>query len=254
MTGMTPWRWLMSRVFILGLCLAPCSFAGLIFEGVAQASGGGFGGSITLLSLQATGTERGCISWNGTTQVLGSAACITGYPPESAPPGGDEKTGANQSQIRTIAQTGALNGNQIRFVFDANEGGGSSFHMTLADVPVSSHSILVWHSESSTGAPLTPRTIFDPTGAKATGQAPKLVFTDVQNGQNPVLRSPNFQGVGAQSQLATKPDSGPDSLSVVNFSSQSLGEVPEPSTWISLATGLLAFAFWRRRRGAPSDG
>ncbi len=253
---------MVSRVFLLGCCLAPCSFAGLIFEGVAQASGGGFGGNITLLSIQATGTERGCISWNGTNQVIGSAACITGDPPQgggvSAPPGGDEKTGANQTQIRTIAQTGALNANQIRFVFNANEGGGESSAITLADVLVAFYApsgALIWHTGLSAGGPFTPRTFLDPTGTGTSGQVYRLDLADVPTVQNLVFNRHDYQNVRVGVQFAaTQGNSGADNFFVTNNGALGFPEIPEPSTWISLASGLLAFALWRRRRGAPSDG
>jgi hypothetical protein len=263
MTRIRPCRLLLSRVLIAGVCLAPCGFAGLIFEGVAQASGGGFGGNITLLSIQANGTERGCISWNGTTQVIGSAACISGYPPQgggvSAPPGGDEKTGANQTQIRTIADTGALNANQIRFVFNANEGGGASSAITLADALVAFYAptgTLLWHSGLSAGGPFTPRTFLDPTGTGTSGQVYRLDFADVQTVQNLVFNRPDYQNVRVGIQFAaTQANSGADNFFVTNNAALGFPEVPEPSTWISLASGLLAFfAFWRRRRGAPADG
>src|SRR4051794_27792263 len=83
-------------------------------------TGSGIGNVLTLLSIQANhrnATESGCVSWNGTADVLGS--CTTGIA------GGDEKTGASQTLTRTLSEAGITSPDQIRIVFNVNQPGGT---------------------------------------------------------------------------------------------------------------------------------
>ena len=63
--------------------------------------------------------------------MAGPSGCVGGLPPEGITvaqfnAGSHESNGQNQTQIRTIQDTGAQNANQIRFVFNGNEGGGAN--------------------------------------------------------------------------------------------------------------------------------
>src|SRR5262245_45668387 len=78
--------------------------ASAIFDGLATATGAGVGTSNVVLTIQMTPTESGCVAWNGTTDVVGAGACSGGLSPAIS--GGDEKTGASQTQTRTVSQTG----------------------------------------------------------------------------------------------------------------------------------------------------
>jgi len=68
-----------------------------------------------VLQLGDTPNESGCVTWNGSADVLGGAACIGG-----GFTGGDEKS---QSQTRVAGLVGIENGADLRVMFDANEVG-----------------------------------------------------------------------------------------------------------------------------------
>jgi hypothetical protein len=249
---------ILNPVFAIAVTLvyAPSTHAGLLFEGTALASGGGFGGNTTLLTIQGSDPERGCIRWDGVGRVLGSSACVvTNVPPVSpgvsSVGGGNESSGSNQSRVRSIADTGALNANQIRFVFNANEGGGSNSTIRLDDLIITFFDPagnLVWHSGQSAVQPnWVPVTYDDPTGTGTSGQVFRLFFEDVAAVQAAVFNQPDFLNyrVGAQ-MAASLSGSGGDNLFVTNNTALGFPEVLEPATFGYLAIGLALLAAARR--------
>src|SRR5262249_28297148 len=102
---------------------ANVAFASLVFDGVASGKGAGIGTSNVVLTIQNTPSEQGCVGWNGTADVVGSAACPGGLSP--AITGGNEKTGNSQTQTRTVAQTGVTSASNLVLVLNVSEPGGS---------------------------------------------------------------------------------------------------------------------------------
>src|SRR5262249_53512508 len=76
---------------LFGAVSAHPASASLVFTGVATGTGAGIGTSNVVLTIQNTGTEQGCVGWNGTADVVGGGACPGGLSP--AITGGNEKTG-----------------------------------------------------------------------------------------------------------------------------------------------------------------
>lgn len=105
--------------FVLSLLLA----VGLVvtvdadinYVGPIAIAGAGLGTVNTVLTIQKNPNPSGCVAWNGTADVVGAAAC----PPGNA--GGNEKTGASQTQTRSIAELGLVNAASIRIVMNAAE-------------------------------------------------------------------------------------------------------------------------------------
>src|SRR5712691_5438697 len=58
------------------LCLAPAAIASnpLVFVGPSSTSGNGLGAVLTSVTVQKTGSEQGCVAWNGSADVIGAAA------------------------------------------------------------------------------------------------------------------------------------------------------------------------------------
>ena len=96
------------------VCVATLS-ANLLFIGPLIAGASGLGTVNTVLTIQNNPAESGCVAWNGNADVVGSGACPAGIT------GGDEKTGASQTQTRTIAELGLTNAASIRVVLNAVE-------------------------------------------------------------------------------------------------------------------------------------
>ena len=91
------------------------AFADLVRTGENPVSGSGLGAVQTVLTVTGGGNESGCVSWNGSVDVIGSN-CPPGHP---AITGGDEQ--AAQSQSRTLAETGIDDVDNFRVVLNPNE-------------------------------------------------------------------------------------------------------------------------------------
>src|SRR5206468_5740829 len=99
--------------------------ASLMFDGIATGKGAGIGTSNVVMTIQNTGTETGCVGWNGSADVIGSLACAGGLSPAIA--GGDEKTGNSQTQTRTVSSAGIQSGESLAVVLNVSEPGGNLF-------------------------------------------------------------------------------------------------------------------------------
>jgi len=88
--------------------------------------GSGLGHVATVLTIQKSGVESGCVSWSGGGDVMGpgAPACPAGIA------GGDEKTGASQTLTRSLGELGNPTADSLRIVFNPNEP-GSKRHLRL---------------------------------------------------------------------------------------------------------------------------
>jgi len=104
---------------VFGLCatIAGASHAAFILA-PDQTSGTGLGAVNTILTVQRTPSESGCVGRAGGVDVIGPAACL------GANTGGDESTGASQTQTRSIAELGLTTSDNLRAVFNANQPSG----------------------------------------------------------------------------------------------------------------------------------
>lgn len=85
-------------------------------------SGGGLGSQLTILTLQNSPTESGCVGFNGTTDVFANAICGGGN-------AGDVMTGASQSLTRTVGAIGWNAAVDVGIVFNPSEPGGNSINL-----------------------------------------------------------------------------------------------------------------------------
>src|SRR5687767_6843579 len=72
----------------------------LVPVGPVPYSGTGIGAVNTVLTLGGRPNESGCVARGPAGDIIGPAACPPGFT------GGDERTGASQTQTRTISQLG----------------------------------------------------------------------------------------------------------------------------------------------------
>lgn len=100
--------------------------AGLQYTGPVDQHGTGLGHVATVLTIQKKDVESGCVSWNGSADVMGpgAPACPNGIA------GGDEKTGASQTLTRTLAELGNPTADTLQVIFNPNEP-GSNRHLRL---------------------------------------------------------------------------------------------------------------------------
>jgi hypothetical protein len=142
-------------VFALLLSVAlgtDTAYASLVFTGVST---GNVNTSRILLTIQNTPTETGCVGWNGTTNVIGSAACPGGMSPAIG--GGDEKTGKSQTQTRTVASAGLTSGQSLAVIMDVAEPGGGLLTVENLSLTVFSPSgSVLFNSGNLVGAGVPP--------------------------------------------------------------------------------------------------
>lgn len=200
---------------------AGLTYAALVETTPLLSSGSGIGLVNTVLTVQATPTESGCVAWNGTADVVGPAACAPGVP------GGNEHTGASQTQTRTLAELGISNAADLRIVLNAAEPGGDSItllQLVLRIYDAATGAVLF---TSSLPAPLTYP--FSATGTGTSGFVYRLDAADAAAAQ-PFFANPNNR-VGLSAQL-TDSAAGNETFFVANAAAITLCPVitisPDP--------------------------
>jgi len=217
--------------------------ASLVFVGLVPGGGAGIGASNLVLTLQNTGTESGCVGWNGTTDVIGSSACPTASVPGGTPispaiTGGNEGTSPNQTQTQTVTTTGVTSGSSLTVILNINEPSGNS--ITLNNVSLTIYSptgTVLFNSGNLSGAPIT--------------------IADTLQGQGNLgfgFRLDPSQALAANPFIAC-PSCGGNRIGIAALLSDSAGShetfsvfdlTPEPYTWLTLAGGLIAIGLFRR--------
>jgi hypothetical protein len=205
--------------------------ASLIFTGVIPSTGNGIGAVNTSLTFQNTGTESGCVAFNGTTSVTGAGACPTGFT------GGNEGSGASQTNVFTAAQLGFTatnNFSNLVLLFNGNEGGNAADQsITLTTLGLTLY--------SASGAALatfittTPETFaaFPGVGNAGFGFALDTAQAAQANAflaANPLLR------IGTEA-TTSNAQGGPETIQLTTVTSTA--PIPEPGTLTLLSSGLL---------------
>lgn len=237
----------MRKLLLSGTCVfalaAGNAFGSLILDSGSpfDLSGTGLGNVNTVLTMQAKGNaiaESGCVAWNGSSTITGSAAC-----PSSAFTGADTKTGASQVGTPTFAQLGIQSAADLRVVFNPAEPAGTSLNL----------SNLVLSVYNSAGAPVWTSGAFVPQAiditSAGTGRAGYFFKLDTtQAGQlNAILQSGDHIGLAAN---ASNVHGGQETFFVTSAASVPTpgGEIPEPATFVLLGTALVGIGVFRRLR------
>ena len=231
-----------SIALLIGGLTTRIAYASIITLGVATAQGAGVGVSNVVLTVQKNPTESGCVSWNGTTDVVGSAACAGGLSP--AIPGGDEKTGVGQTQTRTVLQTGVLSGSSLIVVLNVGEPSGTLFTVENLSLTIYSPAgSILYNTGNLVGAGVPPgggiTLNSSDQGVGTLGFAFGLDATQAVV-INPFLSNPNNRfGLSA---LLTNVAGSNETFFIAdsaNVSTTPPAPVPEPSTFVLLASGVL---------------
>ena len=238
-------------VSAVGLILAASQAeASLIFVGVIPSTGNGIGAVNTSLTFQNTGSESGCVAFNGSAAVIGSAACPTGF----GFIGGNESPGASQTNVFTAAQLGfsaTNNFSNLLVIFNGNEGGGANQPITLTALGLSLYSATGTRLQTFTAIGL-PTTFAALPGIGNAGFGFALDSTQAAQANALLILNPLLR-VGTSANV-TNSEAGPETiqLTTVTNTGGAGGQIPEPSSFILLSSGL---ALWggssllkRRRR------
>ena len=240
-------RKLLHTLAAAGLVATPCVAARadliLVSPDIVTLGGTGLGAVNTVLTFQASGsatTEAGCVSFNGTTDVTGSS--VSGGVCSGS--SDDVKTGASQTQTRTLAEAGITSGSNFTVFFNAAEPSGNSITLNTLVASFYGADGTLLHSASFSG----PHT-FDPTatGTGNTGYLFALNSSEAATLQTFInnMGTQNIRvGIAASAADAA---GGNETFFVFNSEGPS-SAVPEPSTVALMATGLFGIAGVARRR------
>ena len=240
---------LMSLIALTGL--ATQAGANLIPLGAIPSTGNGIGAAFTSVTFQNTGLESGCVAYNGTTAVRGSAACPAGL----GFTGGDETTAGAGNNIYTTADLGFSATRDFRnlvLIFNGNEGGGSLQTITLNSLGLSLY--------SSTGVRLVTFTTPSlPTTYSAFPGVGNAGFGFALDATQAAQANAFYAAAGANllrigtSANASNANDGPEAIQL-NFLTNTGGGggavTPEPTTFVLLGSGLMLAIgrSFRRRR------
>ncbi len=248
---------LMKFLTLLGLVFfgLGTASASLVFEGIALGGGAGIGTLNIVLTIQKNPTESGCVGWNGSADVIGSAACPQNFatPVTLTPviPGGNEKTGSSQTQTRTILQTGVTSAADLRVVLNVGEPAGNSFTVENISLTIySTTGTVLFNSGNTTGVPITLNESFQ--GQGNLGFTFKLDAAQAAIAQTFFSNTANRIGIAG---LLSGVAGSNETFSIASSTAFPL-ETPEPTTTLSMVSGLAGLAIaarLQRRRSRPAQ-
>ena len=221
-----------SAAAVLALCASALpSHAMLVLQGPEDFEGTGLGAVNTILTLQSpanSASEQGSVAFGDVVA-------------------GDVKTGASQTQTRSIGELGVTSASDIRVVFNALEPGNGANSVTLED--------LVLTIFSPTGTALWSSGAFTPvdfadtfTGAGNSGFVFALDTAQAAAAQAAAFGADfgsNLFGLSASVSNAT---GGFETFFVAGAGGDVTPPIPEPQTYALMLAGLAAIGFMTRRR------
>jgi hypothetical protein len=227
-----------AKPFVLASALVLLPFtaqAQLTVLGQSAASGGGLGAAATVLTLTSPNSstvETGCIAPDGTSTC--------GFPSSNV------LTGASQSQVQPLSAFSGLTGSNFRLFLNAAEPGNDNT-ITVNNLVVRLYSSTGTQVFTSTALP-APITLTNTlTGIGNFGFLFGLTGADIAAFQAALTANPGGSlGAGANISNAS---GGPETISV-GVGPGITSTVPEPSTYLLMASGLVGLLVMQRRRRA----
>lgn len=202
--------------------------ASLKLNEVETTSGTGLGSVNTVLTVQRDpqdqDPESGCVAWDGSVDIIGSAACPAG----SGIAGGDEQTGASQTQTRTLSELGIQSAFNLRVVFNFQDPDPAT-NVELEDLILT-----IFDTDGSvcfSSGPFSPVTFQD--AASGTGNAGFVFRLDAkQAGQAQGCFSSSDRRVGLATQASGVSEGGLETFFVADAS-----DVTDPAADMAIEKG-----------------
>jgi len=219
----------------------------LVSPDLVTIGGTGLGSVNTVLTFQSSGsntTEAGCVSFNGSGDATGSG--LTGS--QCTGSSGDVKTGASQTQTRTLSQVGISSGSGFALFFNAAEPGGDGITLNSLAVTFYNSAGVAVHTATFAGSHDFTQTA---TGTGNTGYLFALNGTQASalDALISSLGAGNIHvGVSATAGTGLGATGGNETFFIFNQANTPVFATPEPSTTALLATGLFGLVGVVRRR------
>ncbi len=229
----------LSCFFAFALVFCAAAKAGLLFTGPAGGSGSGIGTANVILTIQNnSGTESGCVGWDGSADVIGASACPSLSPAVS---GGNEKNGSSQTQTRTILTTGVTSAAHLVVLLNVNEPGGNGIDINNVSLTIYSPAgTVLFNSGNLASNPISlPNS---QQGQGNLGYAFVLSAADAAAAQPFFANTSNRFGLAA---LLSNISGSNETFSIADATAA--GVTPEPST-LAMVGGLLVFVGLVRRK------
>jgi hypothetical protein len=233
-------------VFMMGAA-APAR-ASLILETYQQFSGTGLGAVTTVLTVQNTPSETGCVSFGGTLGATMTGGVCTG---SSA----DVKTGNSQTQTRTLGEAGVTSAGNFGLVFNGVEPSGDSIVVDSMTASIYSPSGTLLYQTSgllcqnSSGGAIVAGPCTLPVTGSGTGNSGYLVVLDATQAAAATAAGAfaNSNNVLGLSFSATSTAGGAETVFLANTGTP-VTAVPEPTSMMLFGSGLIGLAARLRRR------
>ena len=238
----------------LGLLVTPFTVAraDLVMVGEVTIGGTGLGTVNTVLTIQSQAnatTEQGCVVRSGSTDAIGNFTYATSGTGCVIGTNGDVLTGTSQTQTRTLAEAGITSASNFAILFNASEPSGNSISLDgmIANFYDASGNLIF--SASSDKSQYNFDQTF--TGTGNTGQEFTLDATQAAALQTAINNAGGVGnvrvGLGAAAGNPFAATGGNETFFVFNSGRATV--VPEPSTVVLTASGMIGLVgFMRRRR------
>jgi PEP-CTERM motif-containing protein len=223
--------------------------ADLVFDGIVTVGGTGLGTVTTVLTFQNDPTEQGCVGFTSGGDVTGNfttfnqSGCTAGT-------NTDVKTGASQTLTRTLSESGITSGSNFAILFNAAEPSGNSISLDglVANFYNATTGALLFSAVYTGTNPLnfpSTQTGTGNTGAEFTLNAAEAA--ELQGWITTLGTSGIRVGLGASAGNPDAAQGGVETFFI--FNSGNATAVPEPSTVVLTASGMIGLVgFVRRRR------
>src|SRR5262249_23537574 len=201
-------------------------------------------------------------SGQGPAQVIGSGACPAGLSP--AIPGGNEKTGSSQTQIRLVSDTGVMGGSTLAVILNVGEPAGNLFTVENMSLTIYSptgtvlfNSGNMFQAGTPPGGGVTINSSFQGQGnlgfafvldsAQAAAASVWLCTNPAAIGCAGLANPNNANNRIGLAAVLTNVGGSNETFSIADFSNVSV-ETPEPLTFVTAAAGLALLGLFRRFR------